>query len=167
MLNLNGVGVTTQKSNVLEGNVLVVPQQVEGKRVRFQIGKEVAQMLGLNLDGNDRVFFSNQDGNLSLINVNDLEVPKSQTMEVRVSDLTFAKASVLASISNLFGTGEYTATKFDNDVAPCVILNRVLVNATPSNEDYVADSDPTTENGQDFEQTSITEDSDVAENSFA
>ena len=44
MLNLNGVGVTTQKSNVLEGNVLVVPQQVEGKRVRFQIGREVAQI---------------------------------------------------------------------------------------------------------------------------
>lgn len=161
MLNLNGVGVTTQKSNVLEGNVLVVPQQVEGKRVRFQIGREVAQMLGLNLDGNDRVFFSNQDGNLSLINVNDLEVPKSQTMEVRVSDLTFAKASVLASISNLFGTGEYTATKFDNDVAPCVILNRVLVGVTPSNEEFVAMDQ------NEFEQTSITEDSDVAENSFA
>lgn len=161
MLNLNGVGVTTQKSNVLEGNVLVVPQQVEGKRVRFQIGREVAQMLDLNLDGNDRVFFSNQDGNLSLINVNDLEVPKSQTMEVRVSDLTFAKASVLASISNLFGTGEYTATKFANDVAPCVILNRVLVGVTPSNEEFVAMDQ------NEFEQTSITEDSDVAENSFA
>ena len=167
MLNLNGVGVTTQKSNVLEGNVLVVPQQVEGKRVRFQIGREAAQMLGLNLDGNDRVFFSNQDGNLSLINVNDLEVPKSQTMEVRVSDLTFAKASVLASISNLFGTGEYTATKFANDVAPCVILNRVLVGVTPSSEEYVPASDGIITNGEDFEQTSITEDSDVAENSFA
>lgn len=130
---LNGL---PQVKEVLTGDIVEIPQFEEGKKVRCRMSDTTASMLELSRDGNDQIMFSTYNGDLLLINVTGMNVPNVQKISVNPSDLSFAKKAEVEKVINYFGSGEFTAVKYESDEAKAV---KLILN--PSQSSVMEDSD--------------------------